>query len=191
MATHSSVLAWRIPGMGEPGGLLSTGSHRVRHDWSDLAAATRVGVGVKVDLGWIRPFGSWPGTSRGYHLKKLFPVLEKSLLNLPLDLDCHMYTAQVLYPPQGNTCNWFVPLLPIILYWFVWLLLWSSGLPWWLKWSRICLQYGRPRFNSWVGKIPWRKERLPTLVLLPRESHVQRILVGCSPWGSKELDTTN
>ena len=32
MATHSSVLAWRIPGMGEPGGLLSTGSYRVRHD---------------------------------------------------------------------------------------------------------------------------------------------------------------
>ena len=39
MATHSSVLAWRIPGMGESGGLLSLGSHRVGHDWSDLAAA--------------------------------------------------------------------------------------------------------------------------------------------------------
>ena len=39
MATHSSVLAWRIPGMGEPGGLLSMGSHRVGHDWSGLAAA--------------------------------------------------------------------------------------------------------------------------------------------------------
>ena len=38
MATHSSVLAWRIPGTGEPGGLLSMGSHRVRHDSSDLAA---------------------------------------------------------------------------------------------------------------------------------------------------------
>ena len=37
MATHSSVLAWRIPGMGEPGGLPSMGSHRVGHDWSDLA----------------------------------------------------------------------------------------------------------------------------------------------------------
>ena len=37
MATHSSVLAWRIPGMAEPGGLPSTGSHRVGHDWSDLA----------------------------------------------------------------------------------------------------------------------------------------------------------
>ena len=39
MATHSSVLAWRIPGMGEPGGLPSMESHRVGHDWSDLAAA--------------------------------------------------------------------------------------------------------------------------------------------------------
>ena len=39
MATHSSVLAWRIPGTGEPGGLLSMRSHRVGHDWSDLAAA--------------------------------------------------------------------------------------------------------------------------------------------------------
>ena len=38
MATHSSVLAWRIPGMGEPGGRPSMGSHRVGHNWSDLAA---------------------------------------------------------------------------------------------------------------------------------------------------------
>ena len=39
MAPHSSVLAWRIPGTGEPGGLPSMGSHRVRHDCSDSAAA--------------------------------------------------------------------------------------------------------------------------------------------------------
>ena len=39
MATHSSVLAWRIPGMAEPGGLPSMGSHKVGHDWSDAAAA--------------------------------------------------------------------------------------------------------------------------------------------------------
>ena len=39
MATHSSVLAWRIPGMGEPGGLPSMGLRRIEHDWSDLAAA--------------------------------------------------------------------------------------------------------------------------------------------------------
>ena len=42
MATHFSVLAWRIPGTGEPGGLPSMGSHRFGHDWSDLAAAAAV-----------------------------------------------------------------------------------------------------------------------------------------------------
>ena len=39
MPTHSSVLAWRIPGTGEPGGLPSMESHRAGHDWSNLAAA--------------------------------------------------------------------------------------------------------------------------------------------------------
>ena len=51
MATHSSVLAWRISGTGEPRGLPSMGSHRVGHDWSDLAAAaatTRVFPGGSV-----------------------------------------------------------------------------------------------------------------------------------------------
>ena len=47
MATHSSVLAWRIPGMGEPGGLPSMGSHRVGHDWSDLAAAAAILLGMR------------------------------------------------------------------------------------------------------------------------------------------------
>ena len=44
MATHSSVLAWRIPGTGEPGGLSSMGSHRVGHDWNDLAAAAALAI---------------------------------------------------------------------------------------------------------------------------------------------------
>ena len=50
MATHSSVLAWRIPGMGEPGGLPSMGSHRVRHDWSDLAVAVADSILKSRDL---------------------------------------------------------------------------------------------------------------------------------------------
>ena len=48
MATHSSVLAWRIPGMAEPGGLPSMGSHRVRHDWSNLAAAAAASLSYKI-----------------------------------------------------------------------------------------------------------------------------------------------
>ena len=54
-ATHSSFLAWRIPGTGEPGGLPSMGSHRVGHDWSDLAAAAAcvpVYTSVHIHLNW-------------------------------------------------------------------------------------------------------------------------------------------
>ena len=46
MATHSSVLAWRIPGTGEPGGLPSMGLHRVGHDRSDLAAAAYSSIAI-------------------------------------------------------------------------------------------------------------------------------------------------
>ena len=59
MATHSSVLAWRIPGMGEPGGLPSMGSHRVGHDWSDLAVAACEGL-----THWKRPW-CWEGLGAG------------------------------------------------------------------------------------------------------------------------------
>ena len=60
MATYSSVLAWRIPGTGEPGGLPSMGSHRVGHDWSDLAAAPAANSGVDDGQGglmWCSPWG--------------------------------------------------------------------------------------------------------------------------------------
>ena len=45
-------------------------------------------------------------------------------------------------------------------------------------------------FNPWVGKIPWKREWQPTPVFLPGKSHGQRSLVSYSPWGCKELDTT-
>ena len=58
MATHSSVLAWRIPGTGEPGGLPSMGPHIVGHDWSDLAAAAAAFHWVYV-LHLLYPFICW------------------------------------------------------------------------------------------------------------------------------------
>ena len=61
MATHSSVLAWRTPGTAEPGGLPSMGSHRVEHDWSDLAAVAEYSSGyrvVKTKFHWTRPLWS-------------------------------------------------------------------------------------------------------------------------------------
>ena len=60
-ATHSSFLAWRIPGVGEPGGLPSMGLHRVRHDWSYLAA---------VSLGFWIFFSSAVGSSCLSHVWK-------------------------------------------------------------------------------------------------------------------------
>ena len=57
MATHCSVLAWRTPGTGEPGGLPSMGSHRVRHDWSNLAAAAGDNEG-QGSFGMLQSMGS-------------------------------------------------------------------------------------------------------------------------------------
>ena len=61
MATHSTVLAWRIPGTGKTGGLPSMGSHRVRHDSSDLAAAAAVAAAIR----YLRSLPS-ESESRGY-----------------------------------------------------------------------------------------------------------------------------
>ena len=63
-------------------------------------------------------------------------------------------------------------------------------LPWCLRWYRICLQCRRPGFDPWVGKIPWRRKWQPTPVFLPGKFHRQRRLVGYSPRGCKEPDTT-
>ena len=56
MATHSSVLAWRSPGTGEPGRLPSLGSHRVRHNWSDLTAAATTCLLCFLNLYKLPPF---------------------------------------------------------------------------------------------------------------------------------------
>ena len=58
-----------------------------------------------------------------------------------------------------------------------------------LSLERICPQCGRPGFDPWIGKIPRRREWLPTQVFLPEEFRRQRSLVGYSVWGRKELDT--
>ena len=61
------------------------------------------------------------------------------------------------------------------------------GLPLWLSWYRIHLQCRSPGFDPWVGKIPWRREWLPTAILLPGKSHGQQSLVGYSPRGHKNI----
>ena len=73
MATHSSILAWRIPGMREPDGLPSMGSHRVGHDWSDLAAYIYIYIYIYIYL--VRTYGIAQGTL----LSTQWPIWEKNL----------------------------------------------------------------------------------------------------------------
>ena len=74
MATHCSVFAWRIPGTGERGGLPSMGSHRVGHDWSDLAAAA-------ADAGDARGAGLISGSGRSLGVGNGNPVQYSCLEN--------------------------------------------------------------------------------------------------------------
>ena len=53
-----------------------------------------------------------------------------------------------------------------------------------------CRRHKRQGFNSWVGKILWRRAWQPTPRFLPGESHGQRSLAGCNPWNRRESDTT-
>ena len=85
MATHSSILAWRIPGTEEPGGLPSTGSHRVGHDWSDLAAAA-ADVSVALSSFFYDPMDTG-------NLISAFSVFSKSSLNI------WKFTVHVLLKP--------------------------------------------------------------------------------------------
>ena len=55
------------------------------------------------------------------------------------------------------------------------------------QWWRICLWLRRHRFDSWVGKIPWRRKWKPTSGFLPGKSHGWRSLVGYSPWGQRRV----
>ena len=85
-----------------------------------------------------------------------------------------------------------LPTIPQLFYPVIYLYQYGllDGLPRWLNGKDSTCQCRRPGFDSWVGKIPWRRESQPTPVFLPGESHGQRTLAGYSPWGHKELDTT-
>ena len=70
------------------------------------------------------------------------------------------------------------------------LITFRKGLPKWLSGKESTCQCRRCGFNPWVGKIPSKRGWLPTPVFLSGKSHGQRSLVGYSPWGHKESDTT-
>ena len=95
----------------------------------------------------------------------------------------HLETCLARYPGAMAQPKWHGRLTTACISWF-------SGLPWWLRRLRICLQCRRHGFHPWVRKIRWRREWQPTPVFLPGEFHGQRSLVGYSPWGHRESDMT-
>ena len=104
MAIHSSVLAWRIPGTGEPGGLPSMGSHRVGHNWSDLAAAAAAAVCMRGHRGWDGWIASltqctwvWANSRRQWRIGKLGVPQSMGLQMVRLDLETEWQQQCVEY----------------------------------------------------------------------------------------------
>ena len=91
MATHSSILAWRIPGTGEPVGLPSMGLHRVGHDWSDLAAAAVSPDSMSPAPLWV----SSPGLLR-YNWHVTFVSLRHTMCWFDIFISCKMTVSTVL-----------------------------------------------------------------------------------------------
>ena len=132
MTTHSSVLAWRIPGTGEPGGLPSLGSHRVGHDWSDLAAAAAAvsyhwegfpcGSAGKEsacnggDLGSIPGLGRSPGKGKGYSLQ--YCSLENSMGSIVHGITKSRTLPSDFYLPVRDFVNSlvFILIMPFVTY---------------------------------------------------------------------------
>ena len=156
MATHSSVLAWRIPGAEEPGGLPSMGSHRVGHDWSDLAAAAAT-------LLSLRKFQKLEELCARIRDKIKYIFLTK---NHSISDETDLFRTSFLNDSFGYT----------VLGW--------PGFPGGTSGQEPacqCRRHKRLRFDPWVGKIPCRRAWQPTPVFQPGESYGQRSLAGHGP----------
>ena len=164
MATHSSVLAWRISGMEEPGGLPSMGSHRVGHDWSDLAVCC------------------------GEDCK--FSFFNRYRVVLVTLVVCVLQEVNPLYPSywiywHSRRRQWHPT--PVLLAWKV---PWMEE-PGRLQ-SMGSLRVGHDWATSlWLFNFMHRRRKWQlTPVFLPGESQGQWSLVGCRLWGCTESDTT-
>ena len=104
MATHSNVLAWRIPGTGEPGGLPSMGLHRVRHDWSDLAAAAGPQLNTLKDFLLNQTCKSNPQALVNKVLYHLVCLLLQS--HLPLHLPSTHSSSFPTFQSHLILCSW-------------------------------------------------------------------------------------
>ena len=92
-----------------------------------------------------------------------------------------IFSSSLLTPPAFSlSCGWFCLLKTAVIHLaHIKHLRWASLVA---QWQRICLHWRKPGFDSWVGKIPWRRAWQPTPVSLPGESHGQR-----SPGGLQSM----
>ena len=149
------------------------------------------------NLGLVPGLGRSPGEGNGYSLQ--YSGLENSMDNVVHGVTkswTWLSDFHYIYIYNMHVCMYrciYTHMYYVYTYVYIYVIhtsIYSYGLPWWLRWWRICLQCGRPGFDPWVGKIPWRRTWQPTPVFLPGESHGQRSLARYGPWGSKELDMT-
>ena len=166
MASHSSVLVWRIPGMGEPGGLPSMGLHRVGHNWSDLAAAAAEAAGVSIFFLFLsRMCNIFLPTFPSHSDRPGFDPLagkipwRKEWKPTPVFLPGEFHGQRSLSGDSQWGCT-------------------ESDTTEWLIFS-LSLTIALKK-NHNVGR---RRQWYPTPVLLTGKSHGWRSLVGCSPWG--------
>ena len=140
MATHSSVLAWRIPWTEDPGGLHSIGSQRIRHNWSNLA---HFSIDAEKNFWQNLTYIYDRNTPERWHRR-----------NIP-------------QPNKGHLWKTWASLVAQVV--------------------KNILQFRRPRFNPWVGKIPWRRGQQPTPLFLPEEFHGPEEPGGLQSLGSHRI----
>ena len=174
LATHSSILAWKIPWTEEPGGLQSMGSQSVRHNWATEHML------VIIPIVHYIPSEHYIPSASSYNLKFVpFDCFHPTTSPLILAFGKHKSDLSLWFFGLFFKDNW-----PMIVCW---------GFPRGASGKEPacqCRRLKRHGFDPWVGKIPWRRQWQPTPVSLPGESHGQRRLVGHSPQGHKESDTT-
>ena len=168
MATNSSILAWRIPGMEEPGGLPSMGSHRVGHDWSDLATAAAAAAAAAKIKKYLKIF----------HVSVIISVILNDTHHILGKLNSSLFHLFVSFSvaPHSSTL--------------------ARKIPWTEEPGRLqSMALLRVR-HDWVTSLSlstfmcWRRKWQPTPVFLPGESQGRGSLMGCHLWGHTELDTT-
>ena len=192
MAPHSSVLAWRIPWTEGPGGLPSMGSHRVRHDWSDLAAAAAAAwalwqyILIPVYACCIiihtvnthQHLLNWITHIRNTQIISSLNIIngnKKEKLHLSYLHLCILYMEKAM-APHSSTLAWKIP---------------------WMEEPGRLRSMGSLRVRQdWATSLSlfsfmhWRRKWQPPPVFLPGESQGWGRLVGCHLWDRTESDTT-